>query len=66
MNCIRISILLFLSIFLSGLMQLTHGQSMAAPAPDAAPPMSNDGKAIEQGLAYVLMIVGLLVTYLIH
>ncbi|KAI0498077.1 hypothetical protein KFK09_021318 [Dendrobium nobile] len=66
MNCIRISVLLFLSIFLSGLMQLTHGQSMAAPTPAAAPPMSNDGKAIEQGLAYVLMIVALLVTYLIH
>ncbi|KAL0911512.1 hypothetical protein M5K25_019660 [Dendrobium thyrsiflorum] len=65
MNCIRIWALLFLAIFVSGLMQLSHGQSLA-PAPAAAPPMSNDGKAIEQGLAYVLMIAALLVTYLIH
>ncbi|KAI0498078.1 hypothetical protein KFK09_021319 [Dendrobium nobile] len=65
MNCHKIWALLFLAIFVSGLMELTHGQALA-PAPAAAPPMSNDGKAIEQGLAYVLMIAALLVTYLIH
>ncbi|KAG6494826.1 hypothetical protein ZIOFF_042588 [Zingiber officinale] len=27
---------------------------------------SNDGKTIEQGLAYVLMIVALLMTYFLH
>ncbi|KAH0454172.1 hypothetical protein IEQ34_016096 [Dendrobium chrysotoxum] len=59
MNCHKICALLFLAIFVSELMQLTHGQSLA-PAPAAAPPMSNDGKAIEQGLAYVLMIAALL------
>ncbi|KAK8936077.1 Arabinogalactan peptide 16 [Platanthera zijinensis] len=46
-----------------GLMQLSHGQQ---PGPAAAPPMSNDGKAVDQGVAYVLMLLALLLTYLIH
>ncbi|KAM7509629.1 hypothetical protein LguiA_020082 [Lonicera macranthoides] len=34
------------------------------PAPAPAP--SNDGAAIDQGIAYVLMLVALALTYLIH
>ncbi|KAK6936722.1 Arabinogalactan protein 16/20/22/41 [Dillenia turbinata] len=38
-----------------------HAQSMApAPAP------SSDGISIDQGIAYVLMLVALVLTYLIH
>ncbi|KAK8956447.1 Arabinogalactan peptide 16 [Platanthera guangdongensis] len=51
------------AFFLSGLMQLALGQE---PGPAAAPPMSNDGKAVDQGVAYVLMLLALLLTYLIH
>jgi len=51
--------LLLLTVFLSGLMHLAHGQTT-----DLARPV--DGKAIDQGIAYVLMLVALLVTYLVH
>ncbi|KAK8955860.1 Arabinogalactan peptide 16 [Platanthera guangdongensis] len=65
MNSFKAWALFFLAFFFSGLMQLADGQA-TAPAPDAAPPMSNDGKAVDQGVAYVLMLVALLLTYLIH
>ncbi|XP_019084719.1 PREDICTED: arabinogalactan peptide 16-like [Camelina sativa] len=42
------------------LLPMTHAQS-AAPAP--AP--TSDGTAIDQGIAYVLMLVALVLTYLI-
>ena len=51
--------LLFVTFFLSGLMQLAHGQTTGTAR-------SVDGKAIDQGIAYVLMFVALLVTYLVH
>ncbi|XP_059629101.1 arabinogalactan protein 41-like [Cornus florida] len=36
----------------------------AAPAPAPAP--TSDGTSIDQGIAYLLMLVALLLTYLIH
>ncbi|KAK8956448.1 Arabinogalactan peptide 16 [Platanthera guangdongensis] len=64
MSSIKACMTLFcLCFFLSGLMQLAHGQSMA---PVAAPPMSNDGTTVDQGVAYALMLIALIVTYLIH
>ncbi|KAK8956295.1 Arabinogalactan peptide 16 [Platanthera guangdongensis] len=63
MRSIKAWTLFFLAFFLSGLMQLSHGQEQG---PAAAPPMSNDGKAVDQGVAYVLMLLALLLTYLIH
>ncbi|CAK9319115.1 unnamed protein product [Citrullus colocynthis] len=36
----------------------------AAPAPAPAP--ASDGTSIDQGIAYVLMLVALVLTYLIH
>ncbi|CAL9091818.1 unnamed protein product [Musa textilis] len=54
-------VMLFGAFFLlSTLMQLAHGQAVAPS------PMSSDGKAIDQGIAYALMLVALLVTYLLH
>ncbi|KAJ8506032.1 hypothetical protein OPV22_006918 [Ensete ventricosum] len=38
---------------------------MASPA-DSTKAKRIDGKAIDQGIAYVLMLVALLVTYLVH
>ncbi|KAI4355192.1 hypothetical protein L6164_003986 [Bauhinia variegata] len=35
-----------------------------SPAP--APGPSSDGTSIDQGIAYVLMLVALLITYLVH
>ncbi|KAI0491771.1 hypothetical protein KFK09_026031 [Dendrobium nobile] len=68
MSSIKAWAMIFLAFFLSGLMQLTYGQIMAPSPADAVapPPISNDGKMIDQGIAYVLMLVALLVTYLIH
>ncbi|KAM5555571.1 arabinogalactan protein 20 [Rosa sericea] len=37
---------------------------LAAPAP--APALTSDGTSIDQGIAYVLMLVALVLTYLIH
>ena len=56
----RMCILLFVAFFFSGLMQLAHGEAMAPS------PMTNDGTAIDQGIAYVLILAALLVTYLVH
>ncbi|KAJ0724170.1 putative arabinogalactan protein/22/41 [Helianthus annuus] len=40
--------------------------SMNAQSPAAAPAPSNDGAAIDQGVAYVLMLVAFALTYIIH
>ncbi|CAL5433308.1 unnamed protein product [Camellia sinensis] len=37
-----------------------------APAPAPAPAPTSDGTAIDQGIAYALMLVALALTYLIH
>ncbi|KAH7652024.1 Arabinogalactan protein 16/20/22/41 [Dioscorea alata] len=56
----RVHVLVFLTFFfLSGLMQMAHGQSTTTC-------WKVDGKAIDQGIAYVLMLVALLVTYILH
>ncbi|AED93257.1 Arabinogalactan protein 41 [Arabidopsis thaliana] len=49
------------SIIFAILLPMAHAQS-AAPAP--AP--TSDGTTIDQGIAYVLMLVALVLTYLIH
>ncbi|KAF5776243.1 putative arabinogalactan protein 16/20/22/41 [Helianthus annuus] len=41
-------------------------QSINAQSPAPAPAPSNDGAAIDQGVAYVLMLVALALTYIIH
>ncbi|XP_021909209.1 arabinogalactan peptide 22-like [Carica papaya] len=51
-----------IAIVYSVFFPLVHGQSMAAPAPAPA----NDGTTIDQGIAYILMLVALALTYLIH
>ncbi|CAL5429989.1 unnamed protein product [Camellia sinensis] len=37
-----------------------------APAPAPAPAPTSDGTAIDQGIAYALVLVALALTYLIH
>ncbi|CAK7322762.1 unnamed protein product [Dovyalis caffra] len=49
--------------FLVRVKELVFGQGMApSPAPEAP---SNDGKAIDQGIAYALLLLALAITYLI-
>ncbi|KAK1257606.1 Arabinogalactan peptide 16 [Acorus gramineus] len=47
--------------FILTLIYVVQGQ-VTAPAPSPI----GDGNAIDQGIAYVLLLVGLVVTYLIH
>ncbi|KAJ9167800.1 hypothetical protein P3X46_019393 [Hevea brasiliensis] len=54
----------FAGFMFLALLQLGYGQGMA-PSPAARGP-SSDGKAIDQGIAYVLLLVALAVTYLFH
>lgn len=51
---------LFAIFFFSWFMQIAYGEKTAAPAHKI------DAKAIDQGVAYVLMLLGLLVTYVLH
>ncbi|MED6156238.1 hypothetical protein PIB30_012510 [Stylosanthes scabra] len=37
-----------------------------SPSPAPAPAPTSDGTSIDQGIAYVLMLVALVLTYLIH
>ena len=54
------AMMMFISFFFfSGFMQVSFAQT-------TAPSRMVDGKAIDQGIAYVLMLVALLVTYLVH
>lgn len=61
MVAVKVYALLFVAFFLSGLMELALGQAMAP-----SPSLTSDGKAIDQGIAYALMLAALLITYLIH
>ncbi|WOK97030.1 hypothetical protein Cni_G05738 [Canna indica] len=51
--------LLFLTVVVAGAMQL-------ALAEESVSGRRVDGKAIDQGIAYVLMLVALFVTYILH
>ncbi|XWS17363.1 hypothetical protein CRYUN_Cryun33cG0060900 [Craigia yunnanensis] len=40
--------------------------SINAQSPAPAPPPTSDGVAVDQGIAYVLMMVAFVLTYFIH
>nr|GMC65306.1 putative arabinogalactan peptide, AGP [Ipomoea batatas] len=64
MNSLRMAALPIFGFMLMALLQLGSAQ-VTAPSP-AAPAPSNDGVAIDQGIAYVLLMLALAVTYLVH
>ncbi|EXB37028.1 hypothetical protein L484_020814 [Morus notabilis] len=53
-----------IGFILLALMNLSHGQDLA-PSPAPQGPV-NDGTALDQGVAYVLLLVALAITYLVH
>ncbi|KAG4141177.1 hypothetical protein ERO13_D06G059900v2 [Gossypium hirsutum] len=56
-----------IGFLLFALVQLSYGQTMgSSPAPAPAPTPSSDGTAIDQGIAYILLLLALAITYLIH
>ncbi|KAG6553042.1 hypothetical protein Mapa_005379 [Marchantia paleacea] len=54
---------LIVAFFVGALVPAVNAQ---APAPGPAPGPISDGHAIDQGIAYVLMFLALVLTYLIH
>ncbi|KAK4280975.1 hypothetical protein QN277_012525 [Acacia crassicarpa] len=53
-----------MAIFALALLLVVPTINAQSPAP--APPPTSDGMAIDQGIAYGLMLVALLLTYIIH
>ncbi|KAL5744760.1 hypothetical protein ACOSP7_027628 [Xanthoceras sorbifolium] len=53
---------IFAVVYAVVVLPVAHGQSVAAPAPSP----TSDGTSIDQGIAYVLMLLALVLTYLIH
>ncbi|KAJ0491310.1 putative arabinogalactan protein/22/41 [Helianthus annuus] len=56
----------FLTTIFALVMSLLSSINAQSPAAAPAPAPSNDGAAIDQGVAYVLMLVALALTYIIH
>ncbi|KAL9237397.1 hypothetical protein vseg_011950 [Gypsophila vaccaria] len=54
----------FVILVVSSLIFAMSNAQSSAPAPAPAP--SSDGSNVDQGIAYVLMMVALALTYLIH
>ncbi|KAL0923898.1 hypothetical protein M5K25_004684 [Dendrobium thyrsiflorum] len=61
MSSLRASTMFLVAFFLTVLMEIAHGQMTKK-----APSRWIDGKSIDQGIAYFLMLVALLVTFLVH
>ncbi|CAB4318833.1 hypothetical protein PRUPE_7G229500 [Prunus persica] len=59
MNSMRSCALPIIGFVLMALLSLSYGQ---APAPSP----TSDGMAIDQGIAYTLLLVALAITYLLH
>nr|GME00370.1 Arabinogalactan protein 22, putative [Ipomoea batatas] len=65
MNSMRMPINLpIIGCLLLAIVQFGFGQVM--PPSPSAPAPSNDGVAIDQGIAYALLLVALVITYLVH
>ncbi|KAJ4818648.1 Arabinogalactan peptide 22 [Rhynchospora pubera] len=60
MSSVRAQTMLLVTFFLSCLLLLAQGQTTATPSRHV------DGNAIDQGIAYALMLVALFVTYFLH
>ncbi|KAL0923893.1 hypothetical protein M5K25_004679 [Dendrobium thyrsiflorum] len=62
MGSLRASTMFIAAFFLSVLMEIAHGRQMTTKTSSRW----IDGKAIDQGIAYFLMLVALVVTFLFH
>ncbi|KAK6120449.1 hypothetical protein DH2020_045804 [Rehmannia glutinosa] len=57
---------LYILVAIFALLSVLLIPSINAQVPEPAPAPSSDGVAIDQGIAYVLMLVALALTYIIH
>ncbi|RDX89601.1 Arabinogalactan peptide 20, partial [Mucuna pruriens] len=63
MRTVRFFALPLLTLLFVAISHLGHAQDLPI---SPAPPPTSDGTAIDQGIAYVLMLVALAITYMIH
>ncbi|XVF49062.1 hypothetical protein PTKIN_Ptkin03bG0238800 [Pterospermum kingtungense] len=58
---VEFAVMAIFAVVLAWIAPSTNAQSLAP-----APPPTSDGVAVDQGIAYVLMLVALVLTYIIH
>ncbi|KAG5009348.1 hypothetical protein JHK82_017920 [Glycine max] len=63
MRTVNIFALPLLALFIMAISRLAQAQDLPL---SPAPPPTSDGTAIDQGIAYILMVVALGITYMIH
>ncbi|XVE70355.1 hypothetical protein DITRI_Ditri10aG0066000 [Diplodiscus trichospermus] len=63
MSSMRLHVLPVIGFLFFSLLQLSYGQSLGS---SPAPAPSNDGTAIDLAIAYILLLLTLATTYLIH
>ncbi|TKY44652.1 Arabinogalactan peptide 22 [Spatholobus suberectus] len=63
MSALRFFALPLITLLFMAISHMGQAQDLAL---SPAPPPSSDGTAIDQGIAYVLMLVALAITYMIH
>ncbi|KAA0061559.1 hypothetical protein IC582_011952 [Cucumis melo] len=63
MSSLKLTAVPFVGFLFLIILQLAHGHSHDI-SPAEGP--SNDGAAIDQGIAYVLLLLALAITYIIH
>ncbi|KAL7600902.1 hypothetical protein Lser_V15G24120 [Lactuca serriola] len=61
-NSTRSIVVALIGFMFMAVFEVNQAQEFA-PSPA---PMSNDGAAIDQGIAYLLLLVALAITYLVH
>ncbi|TQD69053.1 hypothetical protein C1H46_045414 [Malus baccata] len=65
MNSLSFGVVAIIAILYAVVLPMAHATKLA-PAPAPAPALTSDGTTIDQGIAYGLMLLALVLTYLIH
>ncbi|XP_009375591.1 arabinogalactan protein 41 [Pyrus x bretschneideri] len=65
MNSLSFGVVAIIAVLYAVVLPMAHATRLA-PAPAPAPALTSDGTAIDQGIAYGLMLLALVLTYLIH
>ena len=65
MNSSCFGVVAIIAIFYAVVFPVAHATSLA-PARAPALALTSDGTAVDQGIAYALMLLALVLTYLIH
>ncbi|CAN6569563.1 unnamed protein product [Malus baccata var. baccata] len=65
MNSLSFGVVAIIAILYAVVLPMAHATRLA-PAPAPAPALTSDGTTIDQGIAYGLMLLALVLTYLIH